>query len=381
MTASNLVIEPFSVHVDDEAISDLRARLSQTRWPDQLDDQPWVYGTDIAELRALVQYWAKDFDWRVFEAKLNRFEQFTTTIDGENVHFIHARSARADATPLLLTHGWPGSIVEFLDLIDPLTSPDNDDQPAFHVVVPSLPGFGFSGATVTTGVSPKRIASMWAQLMEGLGYRQYLAQGGDWGSIITGWIGKLDPANCAGIHLNMTTVAPTEELLNDMTPEEQEVLGSLMHFQEHETGYQAIQSTKPQTIAYSLADSPSGLLSWILEKFRTWSDCNGDVFSVHDRDTLLANVAIYWFTNTAGSSARIYYEFARVDQRAFATDIGVPTGIADFPKEIYRAPKRWAEAAFNLVHWSQHAAGGHFAALEQPELLLGDIRTFASSIK
>lgn len=378
--AENDTIREFVFEVSDAEIVDLQRRLADTRWPDQLPGQEWVYGTELNELQQLAEYWEKDFDWRQAEAAINAWPQFHTTVDGENLHFIHVRSDRADAQPLLLTHGWPGSIVEFLHLIEPLTNPGDPDLPAFHLVIPSLPGFGLSGPTTTVGVSPARIAKMLISLMDRLGYDQYLAQGGDWGSIITGSIGKLDPEHCRGIHINMVSVRPTEALLATMTDDEKKMAAAAGHFANNEAGYQAIQGTKPQTLAYALADSPTGLLSWILEKFRSWSDCDGEVFRAIDRDRLLSNVALYWFTNTAGSSARIYYEFAHADNRMFASGITVPTACADFPGEIYRCSRRWAESAFNVVQWSEFDKGGHFAALEQPEALIGDIRKFATSL-
>lgn len=373
-------ISDFTLRVSEEELADLSVRLELTRWPDQLQGQEWVYGAELGELQDLVSYWMDDFDWRKAEASINQWPQFSTSIQKENVHFIHARSERPDARPLLLTHGWPGSVVEFLDLIEPLTSPADSAAPAFHVVIPSLPGFGLSGPTMTVGISPRTIATMWIELMERLGYDGYIAQGGDWGAIITSWIGELDPARCAGIHINMLPITPTQELLADMTAQEQEMLGEAMAFRDNETGYQAIQSTKPQTLSFGLADSPSGQLAWIYEKFRTWSDCEGDVFSVHDRDRFLTNVALYWFTNTGGSSARIYYEFA-AGGRQTASQVLVPTGAALFAKEIYQASRRWAESVFNVVHWSEFPVGGHFAALERPTELITDIRNFVSGIE
>ncbi len=378
--SSSSDVAPFELSVDDAEITDLQRRLDSTRWPDQLAGQEWVYGTDLGELRDLVHYWRNEFQWNEAEATINKWPQFTTSLAGENVHFIHARSSRNDARPLLLSHGWPGSIVEFLHLIQPLTEPKDPTTPAFHVIIPSLPGFTLSGPTVTTGVSPKRIATMWISLMVRLGYDNYLAQGGDWGAIITSWIGQLDPRHCAGIHLNMLPLSPTEALMSSMSSEEEIILESTMAFQAHEAGYQAIQSSKPQTLAYALTDSPVGLLSWILEKFRTWTDCDGDIFSVHHRDTLLSNVALYWFTATAGSAARIYYEFAAVDNAGLASKVTVPTGVADFPKEIYRSSRRWAEETHHIVHWSRFTRGGHFAALEQPKVLLEDLRLFATKL-
>ena len=374
-----LSLTPFTVSIPNADLDDLRTRLERTRWPDQLPGQEWVYGTERSELQELCRYWATSYDWRRAEQELNRFPQYRTEVDGEQVHLYHVRSNRPDALPLLLTHGWPGSVVEFLHLVEPLTDPVDPAVPAFHVVVPSLPGFAFSGPTRTTGVSPKRIATMWAALMEGLGYQRYVAQGGDWGAIITSHLGALDPEHCAAIHLNMIVAPPTPALLDDATDDERAKFAALLQFQGEETGYQEIQGTRPQTLAYALSDSPAGLCGWILEKFRTWSDCDGDVFSVHDRDRFLTNVMLYWLTNTAGSAARIYYEFRHVDGRQTATSVPVPMGGADFPGEIYRASRRWAEERFDVRHWSTFERGGHFAALERPDDLLGEIRSFLGS--
>jgi microsomal epoxide hydrolase len=372
-----LTFTPFTVSVDDSELEDLRQRLGRTRWPDQLPGQEWVYGTERSELQDLCAYWAESYDWRRAEAELNRFPQVVTEIDGERVHLYHVPSDRPDAVPLLLTHGWPGSVVEFLHLIEPLSRPPEGEQ-AFHVVVPSLPGFGFSGPTRTTGVSPARIAGMWAQLMAGLGYQRYVAQGGDWGAIITSILGALDPEHCAAIHLNMVIAPPTPELLADATDEEKGRVAKMRHFQQEEAGYQGIQGTKPQTLAYALSDSPAGLCGWIYEKFRTWSDCDGDVFSVHDRDRFLTNVMLYWLPNTGGSAARIYYENRR--HLSLPDRVPVPMGAADFPGEIYRAPRRFAEARYDVRSWSTFERGGHFAALERPDDLLGDLRQFVAGL-
>jgi epoxide hydrolase len=370
-----LELTPFTVSIDESELDELRQRLDRTRWPDQLPGQGWDYGVERSELQELCRYWAERYDWRAAEAELNRHPQFLTELDGEQVHLYHVRSSRDDARPLLLTHGWPGSIVEFLHLIEPLTEP-GPGEPAFHLVVPSLPGFGFSGPTRTTGVSPKRIAGMWAELMAGLGYDRYGAQGGDWGAIITSHLGVLDPDHCAAIHLNMVLAPPTRELLDDATDDERQRFGQLVRFQAEETGYQEIQGTKPQTLAYALTDSPAGLCAWIYEKFRTWSDCGGDVFSVHDRDRFCTNVMLYWLTGTAGSAARIYYEFRRADGRETASSVPVPMGAADFPGEVYRASRRWAETRYDVRRWTTFERGGHFAALERPTDLVGDLRAF-----
>ncbi len=376
---STLEFHPFTIDIPDTDLDDLQRRLTATRWPDQMPDQEWVYGAERSELQAVVEYWRNDYDWRAAEASINAHPQFVTEIDGERVHFLHVRSSHEAATPLLLTHGWPGSIVEFLHVIHPLTEPDGVARP-FHLVIPSLPGFGFSGPTVTPGVDPHRIAGMWRQLMAGLGYERYVAQGGDWGSIITAHLGAVDPEHCIGIHLNMVPSRPTPELMNDATPAEQDAVQSMMAFQAEEIGYMAIQGTKPQTLAYALTDSPAGLCAWIYEKFHTWSDrAGGDVFSVHDRDRFCTNLMLYWLTNTAGSAARIYYERQHSDH-GFATDVSVPMAGAIFPEEIYRSSRRFAEATFNVVHWSEFDRGGHFAALEQPEVLLADLRSFVDQL-
>ena len=372
-------IDPFTISIPNDALDDLRRRLLATRWPDQMPGQEWVYGAERSEVQAIVEYWANTYDWRKAEAEINSHPQFTTTIDGERVHFLHVRSSHADATPLLLTHGWPGSIVEFLHLIGPLAEPTDGSRP-FHLVIPSLPGFGFSGPTVTPGVDPRRIATMWAQLMAGLGYDRYVAQGGDWGAIITGHIGGVDPDHCVGIHLNMVPARPTAELMADATDAEKEVVAATRHFQAEETGYQSIQGTKPQTLAYALTDSPAGLCAWIYEKFHSWSDrAGGDVFNTHDRDRFCTNLMLYWLTNTAGSAARIYYEQRHLGGKQ-AENVTVPTAGAIFPADIYRSSRRFTEAHFDVVHWTEFDTGGHFAALEEPALLQADIRSFVDQI-
>jgi microsomal epoxide hydrolase len=372
-------IEPFTIDIPNDALDDLERRLHATRWPDQMPSQEWVYGAERSEVQAIVEYWANVYDWRQAEAAINAHPQFITTIQGERVHFLHVRSTHTDATPLLLTHGWPGSIVEFLHVIEPLTDPTDGSRP-FHLVIPSLPGFGFSGPTVTPGVDPRRIATMWAELMATLGYDRYVAQGGDWGAIITGHLGEVDAEHCIGIHLNMVPARPTAELMANATDAEKEAVAATRHFQAEETGYQAIQGTKPQTLAYALTDSPAGLCAWIYEKFHTWSDrAGGDVFSTHDRDRFCTNVMLYWLTNTAGSAARIYYEHLHLGARQ-AKDVSVPMAGAIFPAEIYRTSRRFAAEVFNVVHWSEFDAGGHFAALEQPEALITDLRSFVDQI-
>jgi pimeloyl-ACP methyl ester carboxylesterase len=372
-------ITPFAVEVPDPEIDDLRSRLRATRWPSAAPAQGWTYGTDLAYLQDLCGYWAEEFDWRAQEACLNAFSQFTTVIDGEQIHFVHARSSVPDATPLLLSHGWPGSVVEFLHIIGPLTDPEShggDPADACHVIAPSLPGYGFSGPTTQTGWDPARIADCFAELMARLGYERFVAQGGDWGSMITTQLGLRHPDRLTGIHLNMMIAAPPEGI-TDFTDEELAALTEAGAFLETGSGYSAIQGTRPQTIGYALTDSPAGLAGWIVEKFREWTDNDGSIESAVDRDDLLANLSVYWFTRTASSSARLYYE-AR-ESGLFGIQPGVvtvPTGAIVFPVDLVRPSRRFAEARFDIVHWTEPDRGGHFAALEQPELLVEDIRSF-----
>ena len=367
---------PVRLAFDDEAITDLHDRLDRARLPSAAPGDPWAYGIELDLLAEALDHWRHHYDWRAAEAELNSWDLHECEIQGERIVFSHLRSERTDAMPLLLTHGWPGSIVEFAGVIDDLRTPEDAGDPAFHLVIPCLPGFGLSGPTVTTGVGPARIATMWAELMAGLGYHRYGAQGGDWGAIITGHLGLADPEHCLGIHINMVTAPPSEEMMADMTGAEQAILGELLHFQTHETGYQAIQGTKPQTLAVGLTDSPVGLCAWILEKFWTWSDHGDDLWADVDKDRFCTNLMLYWLTDTVGSAARIYHEFQQHEQRVLADGVEVPTAGAIFPKEIYKASRRWASAKFNVTHWSEFDRGGHFAALEEPDLLVGDIRSF-----
>ncbi len=375
-------ITPFRIDVPEAVLDDLRDRLARTRWPAGAPGEPWGYGTDLAVLRELCEHWRTGFDWRAAEATLNAFPQFTTTIDGQLVHFLHVRSPHPQARPLLLTHGWPGSVWEFTKVIGPLVDPvayGGSAEDAFHVVAPSLPGYGFSGPTGDIGWDPERIAQCWAALMARLGYARYGAQGGDWGAIITANLGRVDAEHLTGIHLNMVVAAPADPAnpMAGVLPEEVEGIAAMAHFREHETGYQQIQGTKPQTLAYGLTDSPAGLAGWILEKFRTWSDCDGDVLGYFGPDDLLANITIYWVTGTIGSSCRLYCEARRSGRFGPAQGrVEVPTGCAIFPKELYRAPRVWADAAYDVQHWSRFERGGHFAAMEQPEALVGDVRAF-----
>jgi len=377
-------IRPFRIEVAQETLDDLEQRLARTRWPDQIDGTGWDYGTDRAYLQELCSYWRDGYDWRAQEAALNAWPQFITRIDGQDLHFIHARSKHEDALPLLVTHGWPGSIVEFQKILPMLVDPEahgGTRADAFHVVAPSMPGYGFSGPTRDRGWDPQRIAEAEIALMERLGYARYGAQGGDWGAIVTVQVGRLDPGHCCGIHLNMIMALPPEDGAG-LEEGEQERLDHANTFQAEGTGYQAIQGTKPQTLAYGLTDSPSGLAGWIVEKFRAWSDCHGDVESVFTRDELLTNIMVYWVTGTINSSMRLYYEMRKSGRAGFTQGrVEVPTGCASFPRELYNAPRKWAERHYNVTHYQTFEEGGHFAALEQPVALSRDLRLFFGTVR
>ncbi|MBI3402081.1 MAG: alpha/beta fold hydrolase [Acidobacteria bacterium] len=385
-------IRPFTIHVPDGVLADLKARLARPRFPDPLQGDGWTYGADIGYLKQLVAYWRDRFDWRAQERALNRFEQFTTNIDGLNIHFIHRRSKQPRAFPLLITHGWPGSFVEFTKIIDPLTDPvahGGRAEDAFDVVIPSIPGFAFSDKPREPGYDPARIAQVEAKLMARLGYQRYGAQGGDWGSIISTQVALADAPHVAGLHINMCTgAAPAGADPNaGLTDAEKDRLKVRQAFQAEETGYQQIQGTKPQTIGVALNDSPVGLAAWIVEKFRTWCDCDGNPEKIFTKDELLTNITLYWVTQTAASSARIYYE-SRHAAAAPAGPAGpsgrrveTPTACADFPKEIIWSPRRWLEPRYNITRWTVMPRGGHFAAFEQPQLLVDDVRAFFRDLR
>jgi pimeloyl-ACP methyl ester carboxylesterase len=371
-------IRPFHIDIPQADLDDLRDRLARTRWPDQLPGVGWDYGIPLEYVRELAEYWRTGYDWRVQETKLNEFPQFSTTIDGQNVHFLHVRSPEPDALPLIMTHGWPGSVVEFMEVIGPLTDPrahGGDPADAFHLVAPSIPGYGFSGPTRDRGWNVHRIAQAWAELMQRLGYERYGAQGGDWGSSISRELGLIVPERLCGVHLNMLLPQVRDEPA-DLTGEEKARLQRMRQFRATGSGYGAIQSTRPQTLAYGLSDSPAGQLAWITEKFGEWTD-DGLPDQAVNRDQLLTNVTLYWLTATAGSSARLYYEAARSGARGRPPETStVPTGVAVFPKEIAPAIRRFAELSNNIAHWTEFDRGGHFAAMEVPGLLVGDVRDF-----
>jgi pimeloyl-ACP methyl ester carboxylesterase len=382
---STTQIRPFRIEIPEGDLADLRDRLARTRWPDELPGVGWDYGVPLGYLRELAEYWRTSYDWRAQEARLNEFPQYTTTIDGQNVHFLHVRSPKDDALPLVITHGWPGSVVEFVDMIGPLTDPaayGGDPGDAFHVVVPSIPGFGFSGPTRETGWNVPRITRAWAELMSRLGYDRYGAQGGDWGGGISRSLGRTVPGHVVGVHLNYLPVRPPDDpaALTDLTDAEKARLDVGARFGAEGTGYSRIQSTRPQTLSYALTDSPVGQLAWIVEKFKEWTDSADVPEDAIDRDHILTNVSLYWLTGTAGSAARLYYEAAH-SQPPPAERSPVPTGVAVFPREIGPAIRRFAERTDTIVHWTEMPRGGHFAALEAPALLTEDIRTFFRKLR
>lgn len=358
-------VRPFRIRVRDADLADLRERLHRTRWPDRECVGDWSQGMPLGYTRELAAYWADDYDWRSREERLNRFDQFVTEIDGCDIHFIHQRSADPDALALVITHGWPGSVVEFMNVIGPLSR-------HFHVVCPSLPGFGFSGKPTATGWTVERIAAAWDTLMTRLGYRRYGAQGGDWGSAVTTQIGR-NAGNCVAIHTNMPIARPTGAP-ERTAPDVRDALSAAQHYRQWESGYSKQQSTRPQTLGYGLADSPAGQLAWIVEKFWAWTDCGGHPENVISRDELLDNVMMYWATNSATSSARLYWE--SFGSFGGGNKVPVPTGVARFPKEILRTPRSWCEDAYTITRWTEMPRGGHFAAFEQPELFVEDVRAF-----
>jgi pimeloyl-ACP methyl ester carboxylesterase len=381
--------EPFTARVPDEVLDDLRVRLAETRWPDQIPGTGWEYGTDLAYLQDLCRTWRDEFDWRAWEDRLNAWPQYTTELRGERWHVIHAPSPHPDALPLVLVHGWPGSVVEFLDVIEPLRNPEAHGGPAsdaFHVVVPSIPGYGFSGPTRHAGFDVHQVAAGVAELMAALGYQRYGAQGGDWGAITVRRLGETDAGHLAGVHMNMALVGfPTDPAMHEgLTETERRALAEAAEVGATGTGYLKLQSTRPHTLGYALDDSPAGLASWIVEKFQAWTDCEGPDGVRHPeraltRDQMLANITLYWVTATATSAARLYFESRRAGSSAsqpWAGRLDVPVGVAIYPRELFRPPRRWVEAAANVVHWSEQPRGGHFAAFEQPELFVDDVRAF-----
>ncbi len=365
-------VRPFTLAVPQAQLDDLHARLDQTRWPERETVADWSQGTPLAVLQDLTGYWRAGYDWRACEARLNALGQFMTEIDGLDIHFLHVRSRRADALPLVMTHGWPGSVIEFIGVIEALANPVDGAQ-AFHVVAPSLPGFGFSGKPVGTGWGVEKIARAWGELMARLGYDRWVAQGGDWGSAVTSSIGAQALPGCAGIHLNMPIGRPSPEDLANPSPDELKALTALKYYQEWDSGYSTQQRTRPQTVGYGLVDSPAGLAGWILEKMWAWTDNNGSPYDALSRDQILDNLMLYWLPASGASSARLYWEsFA-----SFAPQqINLPVAVSAFPKEILPTPRKWAERNYQrLVHWGELDNGGHFAAWEQPETFVRELQT------
>jgi epoxide hydrolase len=384
-------MQRFHIVIPQADLDDLRRRLEDTRWPDELPDVGWDRGVPLGYLKELADYWRTTYDWRAAEARLNAYPQLITEIDGANVHFMHVRSAEPNAVPLLLTHGWPGSVAEFLDVVGPLCDPrahGGDPADAFHLVIPSIPGYGFSRPLPEAGWDVPRIANAWAELMRRLGYDRYAAQGGDAGSPISLALATLHPEHVVGVHVNMLMTFPSGDPaeLAELSESDQRRLGLLSRFDQDLSGYMKTMATRPQTLAYGLTDSPVGQLAWIVEKFREWTDSEKVPEDAVDRDTLLTIVSIYWLTGTAGSSAQFYYEGAEAVRQAATgakpPPVAVPVGVAVFPHDIFVPVRRFAERDIpTITHWTEFDRGGHFAALEQPGLLVGDIRSFVRSLR
>ena len=378
-------VRDYKINVADSILTDLRERLERTRLPDQIPDTGWEYGSDRAYMDELLEYWRTQYDWRRHEEALNALPHFKAEIDGIDLHFIHIRSREPGAIPLVITHGWPGSVYEFMDVTGPLTDPvahGGDAADAFHLVLPSMPGYGFSGRARDRGMSVDRVADLVAGLMKQLGYGRYGAQGGDWGSAVSAWLARGYPERLIGIHLNMVGGGPPEGMQD---PEAGIPAWELRRHKERadwwrgENAYGSIQGTKPLTLAYGLNDSPAGLAAWVVEKFRAWSDCGGDIESRFTKDQLLTNIMLYWVTQSMPSAVRLYYESRRSDRRAGRVD--VPTAVAVFPGEIFFSPRKWVKARYNVTQWTEMPRGGHFAAMEEPELLVNDVRKFFRGLR
>ena len=387
--ANDNEVRPFRIEIPQSELDDLRDRLARTRWPGEMPGVGWSRGVPVEYLKGLADYWRDAYDWRAQEARLNGFPQFTTTVDGANVHLLHVRSPEPNALPLILTHGWPGSFVEFVNVIGPLTDPRShggDPADAFHVVVPTIPGFGFSGPTHEPGWNAVRVARAWSELMSRLGYERYGAQGGDFGAMISPELGRVAPDRVAGVHVNAASVGfipfgPVDEaVMAQFTDREKLSMQKLQRFTSDQWGYNALQSTRPQTVAYGLTDSPAGQLAWIVEKFKEWTDDARELpEDAVDRDEMLTNVSLYWLTGTAGSSAQIYYENMHGMSWAPPERSPVPTAVANFAQDV--AIRRFGEPAHTITRWTEFDRGGHFAAMEAPDLLVGDIREFFRGLR
>jgi pimeloyl-ACP methyl ester carboxylesterase len=378
MITESASITPFTLAIPDADIEDLRQRLARTRWPTEETVDDWSQGVPLAYAREICDYWAAGYDWRKVEAELNALDQFTTTIDGLDIHFIHVRSPVEDAQPMIMTHGWPGSVIEFLDVIGPLTDPvahGGDPADAFHLVCPSLPGYGLSAQPTTTGWDLDRTAVAWVELMRRLGYDRFLAQGGDSGAVITSKLGRM-PRPVMGIHLSIALGNPDDLMaLGEPTPEELAQLAQMKEFTEKESAYAQLQSTRPQTLGYALTDSPAGQCAWILEKFRAWTDCDGHPENAISRDRMLDNISLYWLTGTATSSARLYWESLADAMANPPSPVPVATGYSLSPKDLFSVSERWLRAFHSDVRYYRALEkGGHFAAMEQPEMFVEELR-------
>jgi epoxide hydrolase len=377
-------VAPFRIEIPRDALGDLRERLARTRWPEAETVSDWSQGVPLSYLHELCRYWADGYDWRATEKRLNGFPQFRTVLDGLGIHFLHVRSPHPEALPIVITHGWPGSIVEFLKVIGPLANPTahgGEAADAFHLVCPSLPGYGFSDKPAQPDWGVERIAGAWVRLMARLGYERYGAQGGDWGTSVSTSIAQQDAEHVAGVHVNPPLAGPDPATFDDLTERERAALASLEHAAEWDSGYSQEHATRPQTIGYALVDSPTALCAWIVEKFWAWTDCDGHLENVLTRDELLDNVMLYWLTGTGASSARLYWESTRQVNRwisgATNDTVAVPTGCSIYPKELQRPSRRWAEKRFlDIRYWNELDKGGHFAAFEQPELFINEVRSF-----
>lgn len=375
-------ISAFHLNIADSELHDLHRRLDATRWPEREVVADWSQGAPLEKVQSLCEYWRHGYDWRRFEERLNQLGQYVTRLGDMDIYFLHIRSPHADALPMIMTHGWPGSISEFLNVIDPLTNPTQHGgsaADAFHLVIPALPGFGFSGKPTTAGFGVEKIAECWAILMQRLGYDRWVAQGGDWGSAVTTAIGKQRPDGCLGIHLNFALALPNEQDMADLSPSEMAALAAAADYQNDGNGYARIQSTRPQSLGYGLTDSPSGQAAWIYEKIHAWTDHDGDCEALLGRDSILDNIMIYWLSRSAASSARLYWEsFGNFTPTA----LDLPVGVSVFPKEIIRPSRRWAERLMpNIIHWNELDRGGHFAAWEQPMRFTQELRTCFAALR
>jgi len=378
-------IQPFSLDIPAADIADLKNRLAGARWPEAETVEDWSQGLPLVYHREFCHYWGNEYDWYQTQERLNHHDQFITEIDGLDIHFLHIRSSHENAMPLIITHGWPGSIIEFHKILEPLTEPTRHGgsaEDAFHLVCPSLPGYGFSGKPKTTGWGVEKIAAAWDTLMLRIGYDSYVAQGGDWGSAVTTTIGMQDKGHCIGIHVNMPNAGATRAARENPDDADKAALAGAAFYQQWDSGYSKQQSTRPQTLGYGLADSPVGQSAWILEKFYQWTDCKGHPENVLTRDEIIDNIMFYWLTNSGASSARLYWESFGTAFSGADNTVKLPTGISSYPKEIIRTPRSWAEQRYtNIQYWNDLDRGGHFAAFEQPELFVQEMRNWLKTVR